>query len=147
MSNDALLLILGGAISMLSLLVGALLQHWLEIRKNRIQLQREKQRELDREERAIEKELLQEIGRVSLRLPEDEWKQLVSELDPRDAAVFVAARLRARGDTTAKIQQPDRAELQAVRYCLNCGALTEPGSKFCATCGAKLKAASDNDPN
>jgi type II secretory pathway component PulJ len=140
MSNDTLLLIVGGAISLFSVLAGALLQHWLEIRKMRTGLQYERQSELEREERTIERELLQEVGRISVRLTEEEWKRFVSELDPKDAAVFVAARLRARASGTDTIQKPDHSELQAVRYCLNCGAATRPGSKFCPTCGAKLDA-------
>ena len=141
MSNEAILLIIGGTISLISVGIGALFQHLLEMHKLRIQLSHEKQSELERENRAIEKELLQEVGRISMQLPEQEWKQITSKLDRRDTAIFTAGRLRAKGLVTGKFQEPDQFDMQAIKYCLKCGAVLEQGHEFCANCGTPVNIA------
>jgi hypothetical protein len=81
------------------------------------------------------------------KLDDSDYRSLKGELTAEALAALEAdekARAGASGDTDAALEAEIaqiRAGFNDARFCSDCGAQNEPGSRFCSSCGHALHAA------
>ena len=81
------------------------------------------------------------------KLDDNDYRSLKGELTAEALAALEAdekARAEVSGDATAALEaeiEEIRAGMREARFCSDCGAQNEPGSRFCSSCGHALRTA------